>query len=172
MLSLEGCIGAIFWEDTSPVSAEAQSMANFLSEPKVLPLRVCMGRASQPRFDSRLCAEISSPCLGVSVELGGMRTRFGLCCTTATVPADAGVGDCVEAVYLSFAGGVTEMYAGAPVEVFCESCVCLSLRCSFKSSSFFFYASVGCGCRACGGGDFGGGFDGYELVNPKRKVLM
>ena len=98
MLPLEGCIGVVFWEDTSPVSVEAQSMANFLSEPKVLPLRVCMGRASQPRLDSRLCAEMSSPCFGVSVELGGIRTRLGLCCTTATVPADARAGGCVDGV--------------------------------------------------------------------------
>ena len=72
MLPLEGCIGADLWEDTSPVSAQAQSMANFLSEPNVLPLGVCMGRASQPRLDSKFYAEISRPCFGVSVELGGM----------------------------------------------------------------------------------------------------
>ena len=46
ILPLEGCIGADLWEDTSLVSAEAQSMANFLSEPNVLPLGVCIGRAS------------------------------------------------------------------------------------------------------------------------------
>ena len=97
MLPLEGCIGVDLWEDTSPVSAEAQSIANFLSDPNVLPLGVCIGSASQPMSDSRLCAERSNPCLGVSVEPDAMRNELGLCCTSATVPVDAGAAGCAEA---------------------------------------------------------------------------
>ena len=90
-------------------------MANFLSEPKVLPLGVCIGRLSQPRLDSKFCAELSRPCFGVSVELGGMRTSPWLFCTTVTAPVDAGAGGCVEATCLSvaaclsLAGRVTAM---------------------------------------------------------------
>ena len=99
MLPLDGCIGAVLWEDTSPPSAEAQSIANCFSEPKELPLSVCMGSASQPRLDSSWCAERSSPCFGVSVEPGGRRTTFGLCCVRATVPVEVGAGaeGCAEA---------------------------------------------------------------------------
>ena len=134
MLPLDGCIGVALWEDTSPPSAEAQSIANCLSEPKELPLKVCIGSASQPRLDSSWCAERSRPCLGVSVEPGGRRTTFGLCCVSATVPVEvvAGADGCARAdagteavggaevgcgpspICWLLAGGVTATYAGAP----------------------------------------------------------
>ena len=129
-----------------------------------------------PRLDSSWCAERSRPCFGVSVEPGGRRATFGLCCVKATVPVEvvAGADGCAGAdagtevvdgaevgcgpspICGLLAGGVTETYAGPPEKL---SLVwdCLSLRCSFRSSSFFFCASVGAGCRACGGGDFGVG---------------
>ena len=53
MLPLEGCTNVGLWEDTSPASADAQSMAKFFYEPKLLPLGVCIGRLSQPRLASR-----------------------------------------------------------------------------------------------------------------------
>ena len=99
MLPLDGCIEVVLLEDTSPPSAEAQSIANCLSEPNELPLKVCIGSASQPRLDSSWCAERSRPCFGVSVEPGGRRATFGLCCVRATVPVDvvAGADGCAGA---------------------------------------------------------------------------
>ena len=71
MLLLEGCTDVDLWEDTSPASADAQSMAKFLSESKLLPLGVCIGRLSQPRLASRFCTKMSKLCFGVGVDVGG-----------------------------------------------------------------------------------------------------
>ena len=153
MLPLEGCTEVDLWDDTSPVSADAQSMANFLSEPKLLPLGVCIGRLSQPRLASRFCTEMSKPCFGVSVGVGGKRAVAWPLCVTGTTSAEAGAGDYVEAAclslaaYLSLAGGVTAVVAIADAVFFCKGSVCcLSFCYSFWRSSFFFCGSICCGC--------------------------
>ena len=121
------------------MSADAQSMANFLSEPKLLPLGVCIRRLSQPRLASRFCAEMSKPCFGVSVDVGGKRVVPWLLGVTGTNSADAGARDCAEAGggvttdYLSLASGVAELVAVAE-GVFFKGSVCCrsrSFRCSF-----------------------------------------
>ena len=73
MLPLEGCGDAELCKETSPASADVQSMAKFLSEPKLLPLGVCIGRFSQPMLASKFCTEASKLCFGVGVGVGGMR---------------------------------------------------------------------------------------------------
>ena len=49
-------------------------MAKFLSEPKLFPLGVCIGRLSQLRLASRFCAEMSKLYFSVGVDVGGNRT--------------------------------------------------------------------------------------------------
>ena len=160
MLPLEGCTDDDLWEDTSPASADAQSMARFFSELKLLPLGVCTGRLSQPRLASRFCAEMSRPCFGVSVGVGGKQAVPWLLCIVGTNSADAGAGDCAEAGggvttgSLSLASGVVEAVAVAEGVFFRGSVCCRSrsFRCSFWSSSFFFCGSSCGGCCTSGGG--------------------
>ena len=132
MLPLEGCTDVDLWEETSPTLADVQSMAKFLSEPKLLPLGVCIGRLSQPRLVSRFCAEMSKLYFGVGVDVGGKRTVPWLFWVTGTSSVDAEAGGCVEAVCLSLESGVVG-------RVFFKGSVCCrSFRCSLLSSSFFF----------------------------------
>ena len=73
MLPLEGCGDTELWEETSPASADVQSMAKFLSKPKLLSFGVCIGRFSQPLFASKFCTEASKAYFGMGVGVGGMR---------------------------------------------------------------------------------------------------
>ena len=138
MLPLEGCRDAELWEETSPMSADVQSMAKFLSEPNVLPHGVCIGRLSQPWLASRFCAEMSKLYFSVGVDVGRKRTvpRIFWIVGTSSVEAEAGGG--VGTVRLSLVSG------GAGEVLVRGSVCCRSFRCSLLCSSFFFSGSCCC----------------------------
>ena len=126
------------------VVATVQSMAKFLSEPKLLPLAVCIGRFSQPLFASKFCTEASKLCFSVGVSGTRVAPELDLVMGTSSVEAEA--GGYAGTVCLSLASGVV---GGV---FFSGSVCCRSFHCSFLSSSFFFCWSCYYRCCASGGG--------------------
>ena len=113
MLPLEGCRDAELYEETSPASADVQSMAKFLFEPKLLPLGVCIGRFSQLLLVSNFCTEVSKLCFGVGVC--GTRTAPELFLVMGTSSVEAEAGGCSGTVCLSLASGVAGGFSSVAV---------------------------------------------------------